>query len=91
VTAHADMVRLPLERPDLFVAVDIAVTFSFNFHAQAAVAAAEEQADFFGLGLQDFFGADMACIGCGCTEEAACPGGCSWASTDPPVCSACKA
>lgn len=85
MTTHADMVRLPLERPDLFFAVEIAVTFSFNFHAQAAVAAAEEQEDvIFGI-------VDPACIGCGCTEDAACRGGCSWVSLDPPVCSACRA
>lgn len=31
----------------------------------------------------------MKCTGCGCTEEHACEGGCSWISTDPPVCSRC--
>jgi hypothetical protein len=31
----------------------------------------------------------MRCIGCGCTEERACPGGCSWVSLNPPKCSAC--
>lgn len=30
-----------------------------------------------------------ACVECGCTEAKACPGGCSWASLDPPVCSQC--
>lgn len=29
------------------------------------------------------------CIGCGCTEERACLGGCSWISVNPPKCSAC--
>jgi hypothetical protein len=29
------------------------------------------------------------CEGCGCTDAAACPGGCHWVSIDPPVCSAC--
>lgn len=86
MTARADMVRLPMERPDLFVAVDIAVTVSFNFHAQVALAAAEEQQDGIVFGI-----IDPACIGCGCTDDAACPGGCSWASLDPPICSACRA
>lgn len=59
--------RLPLERPDLFAAVDVAVTMSFSY----ALVAAE------------------SCIGCGCTDLEACPGGCSWASLDPPICSNC--
>lgn len=29
------------------------------------------------------------CIHCGCTEDAACEGGCAWATTDPYVCTAC--
>jgi hypothetical protein len=32
---------------------------------------------------------DPKCIRCGCTEDHACEGGCSWASTDPPICSRC--
>lgn len=32
---------------------------------------------------------EQKCIHCGCTEENACPGGCSWVSKDPPVCSRC--
>lgn len=31
----------------------------------------------------------LICSGCGCTNERACPGGCSWVSMNPPVCSAC--
>jgi hypothetical protein len=31
----------------------------------------------------------MRCIACGCTEERACPGGCSWVQVQPPKCSAC--
>jgi hypothetical protein len=31
----------------------------------------------------------LICEGCGCTDEAACPGGCHWVSFKPPVCSAC--
>lgn len=31
----------------------------------------------------------MKCRGCGCTTDRACPGGCSWVSTNPPICSAC--
>lgn len=31
----------------------------------------------------------MRCINCGCTDDRACPGGCSWVSTRPPKCSAC--
>lgn len=31
------------------------------------------------------------CIGCGCTDDHACAGGCSWAQTDPPVCTRCDA
>lgn len=30
-----------------------------------------------------------ACVGCGCTDAQACPGGCSWVSLNPPVCSNC--
>jgi hypothetical protein len=33
----------------------------------------------------------MRCIGCGCTTQRACRGGCSWASANPPKCSACIA
>lgn len=31
----------------------------------------------------------MHCIACGCTEDRACPGGCSWVTVNPPKCSAC--
>lgn len=31
----------------------------------------------------------LACESCGCTEDNACPGGCYWASLQPPVCSQC--
>jgi hypothetical protein len=31
----------------------------------------------------------LICCGCGCTNEQACPGGCSWVSLKPPLCSAC--
>jgi len=31
----------------------------------------------------------MRCRVCGCTTDRACPGGCSWVSTNPPICSAC--
>lgn len=37
------------------------------------------------------FEAAPRCIGCGCTDDEACAGGCSWAQTDPPVCSRCDA
>lgn len=30
-----------------------------------------------------------ACVACGCTDDRACPGGCSWVSRSPPLCSAC--
>lgn len=33
-------------------------------------------------------GEALACIYCGCTEDNACEGGCSWYSTVPPVCTA---
>jgi hypothetical protein len=29
------------------------------------------------------------CIGCGCSNQRACLGGCSWYSITPPVCSVC--
>jgi hypothetical protein len=32
----------------------------------------------------------MKCVGCGCTDERACEGGCWWASTKPPICSTCE-
>lgn len=35
------------------------------------------------------FDDEVACVACGCTEDNACTGGCSWVSEDPPVCSAC--
>lgn len=31
----------------------------------------------------------LRCIGCRCTNDRACPGGCSWASITPPICTAC--
>jgi hypothetical protein len=31
----------------------------------------------------------LACIGCGCTEHAACEGGCGWTTKDPAICSRC--
>jgi transcriptional regulator with XRE-family HTH domain len=31
----------------------------------------------------------MTCRGCGCTSQHPCPGGCSWLSIEPPICSAC--
>lgn len=31
----------------------------------------------------------MTCIFCGCTDAAACPGGCSWVSPKLPICSSC--
>lgn len=31
----------------------------------------------------------IRCSRCGCTEERACETGCTWASTDPPICSRC--
>lgn len=34
---------------------------------------------------------ELACIGCGCTDLAACDPPCSWAQLDPPVCTACEA
>lgn len=34
-------------------------------------------------------GAEIKCIRCGCTEERACAGGCSWASVHPPICTEC--
>lgn len=64
--------RLPLERPDLFAAVDVVVAMSFNLALEAAGLIAGE-----------------ICIGCGCTDQEACPGGCSWASLVPPICSGC--
>lgn len=33
--------------------------------------------------------AGLACTVCGCTDDRACPGGCSWISHNPPLCSAC--
>lgn len=32
---------------------------------------------------------ELRCVGCGCTEKNACPGGCHWVSNNPPVCSVC--
>lgn len=43
--------------------------------------------------LVDTSGAPIAtepkCVRCGCTETEACADGCSWVSTDPPLCSSC--
>ena len=33
--------------------------------------------------------ADLVCVGCGCTDERACRGGCHWVELDPPLCSSC--
>lgn len=35
--------------------------------------------------------AGLVCVGCGCTDDNACPGGCYWVSIDPPRCSSCAA
>lgn len=32
-----------------------------------------------------------ACVGCGCTDLAACDPPCWWVETDPPLCSTCEA
>ena len=32
---------------------------------------------------------DRVCVGCGCTDSHACPGGCSWAQLSPPLCTGC--
>lgn len=32
---------------------------------------------------------EMRCLGCDCTEDKPCEGGCSWVSRDPPICSKC--
>jgi hypothetical protein len=32
---------------------------------------------------------DAACVRCGCTDDRACDVGCTWASLEPPICSAC--
>lgn len=32
---------------------------------------------------------ERRCTVCGCTDDRACPGGCSWAQLNPNVCSAC--
>jgi hypothetical protein len=32
----------------------------------------------------------LKCRHCGCTTNRACPGGCSWVSINPPVCSGCQ-
>lgn len=37
------------------------------------------------------FEAARQCIGCGCTDDRAREGGCSWAQHDPPVCTRCDA
>lgn len=39
--------------------------------------------------MKHFKSSTLICTGCGCTDAQACPGGCSWVSYDPPVCSAC--
>jgi hypothetical protein len=31
----------------------------------------------------------MKCVKCGCTDEKACPRGCTWVQTNPPICSRC--
>lgn len=33
--------------------------------------------------------AEVRCVRCGCSQMDACPGGCSWVSSDPALCSAC--
>lgn len=34
---------------------------------------------------------ERTCVGCGCTDSHACPGGCGWATLAPPVCTGCVA
>jgi hypothetical protein len=67
VSPAAQIAQLIVDRPDLVVAVDIAVIFSFNAHHPV----------------------DRQCIGCGCTDGRACPGGCSWPRPDVDLCSVC--
>lgn len=38
---------------------------------------------------RDKIAGGLACIFCGCTENAACEGGCAWAHTTPPICTSC--
>ena len=33
--------------------------------------------------------AALRCIGCGCSDDMPCLGGCAWISHDPPLCSQC--
>jgi hypothetical protein len=35
--------------------------------------------------------AAVMCVGCGCTDDRACVGGCSWVRDEPPICSVCWA
>jgi hypothetical protein len=71
----AELRQLPVARPDLVAAVDVAIRVSFDF-------AQLQQMDLKGT-------ADLECIGCGCTDSCACPDGCAWVSVDPPICSGC--
>jgi hypothetical protein len=49
----------------------------------------EAEMEELGVGQRDALDAEVKCIRCGCTESRACADGCSWASTDPPICSRC--
>ena len=48
----------------------------------------EERASL-NIDIQNDLGAETKCIRCGCSDERACPGGCSWITKSPPICSRC--
>lgn len=64
--------------------------------AEVRMAMRQEDARLLREALGKSIGAEpVSCVGCGCTEENACPGGCSWVAVDYEsgvgICSRCAA
>jgi hypothetical protein len=53
--------------------------------------ALKDTVERFGLEVHDITVArEVACRGCGCTDERACPGGCEWVPGGADLCSRCE-
>jgi hypothetical protein len=48
-----------------------------------------EECQELNLQIQNDLTAEIKCIRCGCSDKRACPGGCSWITKSPPICSRC--
>jgi hypothetical protein len=48
-----------------------------------------EECNELNVQVQNDLSAEVKCIRCGCSDNRACPGGCSWITKSPPICSRC--